>query len=86
MSDAVETMAYAGELPWHGLGRSVSPNLTPLEMAQAAELDWDVRALPVKALNPETKKYSLPVQGFKIITRMSDHKTLGPCGPAWQPV
>lgn len=86
MVAAVETMAYAGELPWHGLGQNVSPDLSPLEMAQAAELDWEVRALPVKALNPATKKYSLPVNGFNIITRMSDHKTLGPCGPAWKPV
>lgn len=86
MADAVETMAYAGERPWHGLGQSVSPDLTPEEMAIAAGLDWEVRALPVKALNPATKKFSLPVDGFNIITRMSDHKTLGPCGPNWKPV
>jgi phage/plasmid-like protein (TIGR03299 family) len=79
-------MAYAGAVPWHGLGMPVSPDLTPLEMAQAAQVDWEVRALPVKALNPDTKKYSLPVEGFNIITRMSDHKTLGPCGPNWKPV
>lgn len=86
MAAAVETMAYTGALPWHGLGVSVTPDLTPLEMAQAADLDWEVRALPVKALNPATKKFSLPVEGFNIITRMSDHKTLGPSGPAWKPV
>jgi phage/plasmid-like protein (TIGR03299 family) len=86
MADAVETMAYTGALPWHGLGNAVSPDLTPDEMADAAGINWEVKALPVKALNPETKKYSLPVEGFNIITRMSDHKTLGPCGPAWKPV
>ena len=31
MSAMVETMAYAGELPWHGLGVKVEHNLTPQE-------------------------------------------------------
>ena len=30
MSALVETMAYAGELPWHGLGTKVPSDLTPL--------------------------------------------------------
>ena len=29
MAHAVETMAYAGEVPWHGLGKQVLPDLTP---------------------------------------------------------
>ena len=42
MSHEVETMAYAGELPWHGLGVEVSNDLTPLQMMEKAELDWEV--------------------------------------------
>jgi phage/plasmid-like protein (TIGR03299 family) len=86
MPAVIDTMAYTGELPWHGLGNAVSPDLSPEEMAVAAGIDWDVRALPVKARNPETNKYSLPVDGFNVITRMSDHKVFGPCGPNWKPV
>ena len=32
MAHEVETMAYAGELPWHGLGTEVSNDLTPIQM------------------------------------------------------
>ena len=32
MAHQVETMAYAGELPWHGLGQKVEDNLTPQDM------------------------------------------------------
>ena len=42
MAHAVETMAYAGETPWHGLGVQVEDNLTPQEMLVAAGLDWTV--------------------------------------------
>ena len=29
MAHNVETMAYAGEVPWHGLGTKVIDDLTP---------------------------------------------------------
>ncbi|MFA5488822.1 MAG: DUF932 domain-containing protein [Candidimonas sp.] len=49
MTAAVETMAYAGATPWHGLGKPVSDNLTPTEMTVAAGIDWSiaVRDFPV---------------------------------------
>ena len=36
MSAMVETMAYAGELPWHGLGVKVEDSLTPQEIQKEA--------------------------------------------------
>ena len=42
MSHEVETMAYAGKVPWHGLGRKVDENMSPDEMLVAAQLDWTV--------------------------------------------
>ena len=42
MVAAVETMAYAGEVPWHGLGVPVSNDLTPAQMMKKAGLDWRV--------------------------------------------
>ena len=32
MSHEVETMAYAGRVPWHGLGTKVAADLTPRQM------------------------------------------------------
>ena len=45
MAHMVETMAYAGEVPWHGLGVQVDGNLTPEEMLKEADLDWTVSTL-----------------------------------------
>lgn len=42
MSHEVETMAYAGAVPWDGLGVAVSNDLTPRQMMQKAGLDWTV--------------------------------------------
>lgn len=46
MTAAVETMAYHGQTPWHGLGNRVD-NLAPAEMLVAAGLDWKVKKRPL---------------------------------------
>ena len=82
MSHNVETMAYAGETPWHGLGVSVGNDLSAQEMLVAAGLDWQVG------------KYSTYVRirdktittGQKALIRLSDNKVLSPMvGPDWEP-
>jgi phage/plasmid-like protein (TIGR03299 family) len=54
MTAAVETMAYTGQTPWHGLGRKLEEN-TPLEDFQReAGLDWTVSKRPViYAIQPQ---------------------------------
>lgn len=47
MAHLVETMAYANEVPWHGLGVPVSNSLSPDEMMLAAGLDWQVAKAPL---------------------------------------
>lgn len=42
MTAAVETMAYKGEVPWHGLGNKVTNNMSPKQMLKVAGLDWTV--------------------------------------------
>lgn len=42
MSAEVETMAFAGELPWHKLGVQIPDDLTPDEILVKAGLDWTV--------------------------------------------
>ena len=46
MAHNVETMAYAGQVPWHGLGKRVLPDLTPDQMLVEAGLDWEVAKSP----------------------------------------
>ena len=49
MAHMVETMAYAGEVPWHGLGTRVPADLHPTQMLEKAGLDWTVRKVPAYA-------------------------------------
>jgi phage/plasmid-like protein (TIGR03299 family) len=49
MAHMVETMAYAGEVPWHGLGVRVPADLHPTQMLEKAGLDWTVRKVPAYA-------------------------------------
>ena len=56
MAHQVETMAYAGEVPWHGLGVAVNNDLTPNQMMKKAGLDWTVEQIDSYATLPNGKK------------------------------
>ena len=47
MVAAVETMAYAGEVPWHGLGTKVSNDISIDDMLRESGLNWNVELVPV---------------------------------------
>ncbi len=47
MAHLIETMAYAGQTPWHGLGEHL-PEQQPLEVwAEAAGMNWQIQESPV---------------------------------------
>jgi hypothetical protein len=47
MAHLVETMAFVGQTPWHGLGNQLTPN-QPLEVwAQQAGMDWRIESSDV---------------------------------------
>jgi hypothetical protein len=47
MVAAVETMAYVGEVPWHGLGNKVEEGIDLDDFRRNAGLDWEVKKRPV---------------------------------------
>lgn len=47
MAALIETMAYVGQVPWHGLGNEVSEDITLEEFQKQAGLDWTVSKRPV---------------------------------------
>ena len=47
MAHNVETMAYAGQVPWHGLGKKVPPDLTSVNSSIV------LAALPNSSVPPE---------------------------------
>ncbi len=44
----VESIAWAGKAPWHGMGRNVRDDLSPREMQIAAKLNWNVEKVPLQ--------------------------------------
>ena len=82
MVDAVETMAYAGEVPWHGLGTKVSDDLTPNQIMVKAGLDWSVEKVPTYA---KVGNIEVPT-GQEALVRSSDNKVLTQVGKKWYPV
>jgi phage/plasmid-like protein (TIGR03299 family) len=81
MSHEVETMAYAGQVPWHGLGVPVSNDLTPTQMMEKAGLDWKVRELESFV---EFDGKQMPT-GQKSLVRETDGKILTNVGENWNP-
>jgi phage/plasmid-like protein (TIGR03299 family) len=81
MTDAVETMAYTNEVPWHGLGVRLEKAATPAAMLKHAGLDWRVDRVPLYA--GESRK---PIEGFAALQRSSDGKTLDVVGSRYKPV
>jgi len=80
MAHAVESMAYAGEVPWHGLGVPVSNDLTPAQMQEKAGLDWTVQKEEL------TTASGAVVKGKQALVRSSDNAVLDVVGDGWNPV
>ena len=73
MSHEIETMAFTGETPWHGLGQTIdmadAGDLRGFQVA--AGLDWEVR------LENNHKKDNTPIEDSFYIERSSDGSVLG---------
>lgn len=79
--DGVAQMAYAGDVPWHGLGTKVLPDLTPEQMLEAAGLDWEVKKVPLFAdFNGKKVK-----TGVEALIRDKDAKVLTIVTDTWNP-
>lgn len=84
MSHEVESMAYAHEVPWHGLGAQVSHDLSDEQMLVAAGLDWTVSKRALHFVGSDGKNH--PVGNRRALVRDSDDRVLSTVGPDWRPV
>ena len=85
MAHMVETMAYAGEVPWHGLGTKVPADLTPEQMLQAADLDWTVEKVDLTYQYRKIPATQV-VPGRKGLVRSKDGAYLDTVGDDWNPL
>jgi len=68
MAHLVETMAYVGATPWHGLGNQLTLN-QPIEVwAQQAGMNWNIQEAPV-CFSPGKRKAVLPFPDNKVLFR-----------------
>ena len=82
MAHEVETMAYAGEVPWHGLGIKVIDDLTPAQMLDKAGLDWTVNKVPTYI---DFNGQKIPTEDSALV-RSTDGKILSVVSGDWHPV
>lgn len=75
-------MAYVGEVPWHGLGFQVPPDLSPQEFMVMAGLNWNVVKLDGFV---EFNGRKIPT-GNQALVRDLDGKVLTNIGKGWNPV
>ncbi len=88
MAHLIETMAFTGSTPWHGLGNQLSPH-QPLEVwAQQAGMDWEILESPVRYMT-EASGTSGSIHAFmdnKVLFRSDTHVPLSVVSQRYQVV
>lgn len=64
MSHEIETMAYAGQTPWHGLGKVLTPNQSLDTWADQSGLNFKIMETPVR-FNSELLGATEKIQLFR---------------------
>jgi hypothetical protein len=79
MSHEIETMAYFGQRPWHGLGTALEEaDLYDWQSAsKKADLDWTVELVPLLTADTQAKV------DHRAVRRTSDSRVLGVVGPRY---
>jgi phage/plasmid-like protein (TIGR03299 family) len=79
MPHEIETIAFAGATPWHGLGTKLAEeDLYDLaRTCEKAGLNWDVELTPIVTADTQAKVE------HKAVRRTSDNRILGVVGPRY---
>lgn len=92
MVAAVESMAYVGATPWHGLGNRIEEDISLEEFQKKAGLDWTVSKRPVLFQAPDherTEFGGVKLATFKdrfVLARDSDNKPFAVVSDRYKPV
>jgi phage/plasmid-like protein (TIGR03299 family) len=78
-------MAFAGEVPWHGLGQDLSAGADLATWQKEAGLDWSVIPSTVHFDNPLTKQKE-PYKGKVVLVRSDTGKPLSVVTHRYRPV
>ena len=89
MPSNVQTMAYYGEVPWHGLGKAVPKGLAAEQMIRAAGLDWEValrRARGAREINRKGEFSRYEIVRLPRPTTKENEVLLGVVSRRYQPL
>jgi phage/plasmid-like protein (TIGR03299 family) len=84
MAHEIESIAYANQVPWHGLGARLEDSATPEEFLKAAKLDWRVDLKPMLADLGDGEMVKVP--GRYALVRDSDKRIMTVTGQSWKPL
>lgn len=85
MAHLVESMAYVGATPWHGLGKQLTLN-QPLDVwARQAGMDWSINEAPV-CFAPGKRKATIPFPDNKVLFRSDTQAPLSVVSQRFQVV
>lgn len=87
----VDTMAYTGEVPWHGIGTPVDKYMTSVEALQLGGLDWDVELVPLQTNEFTTDSGVVIPAGISIpsargVVRSDKNIVLGSVTKSYRPI
>ncbi|MDO7459848.1 DUF932 domain-containing protein [Acinetobacter baumannii] len=88
MAHQIETMAFVGQTPWHGLGSQLPPN-QPIEIwAQQAGMDWRIESSNVSyiAKNERGQSIIMPYEEQRVLYRSDTHAPLSVVSQRYQEV
>jgi phage/plasmid-like protein (TIGR03299 family) len=74
-------MVYAGSKPWHGLGTQIPDDLAPMQVLEAANLNWQVNKVPAYS-NINGEQVDI---GYSSLVRDSDNSILDIVSNDWNP-
>lgn len=83
MAHEIESIAFANEVPWHGLGVRVDSSVSIDDMLVAADLAWNVELRPL--FTQTSTGEMLEVKNRRALVRDYDDKILTVTSPNWKP-
>ena len=86
MAHLIESMAYVGETPWHGLGNELAPK-QPIEIwAKQAGMDWRIESSDVSYMANNDKGHNLilPFAEQKVLYRSDNFEPLSVVSQRYQ--
>ena len=81
----INSMAYAGEVPWHGLGARLQKRMTTQEALEKGGLDWEVE---LKELRTESDagQFDNKLEEHRAVVRKDNSSVLGVVGTSYVPL